>query len=56
MEDFKIYDRELIDQMIDEWHNELEDCNISLQEYIGMTDDEWNMFVTTPSKLFGNHK
>jgi hypothetical protein len=34
-----------VDDYIDAWHNG--DSNVSLQDYLGMTDEEFDLFVTT---------
>ena len=39
-----------IDDYIDKWHDEY-NGNLKLHEYLGMTDDEYNQWLTNPSSL-----
>lgn len=39
-----------VDDYIEQWHNSDED--ISLSEYLGMTQAEYNVFMLDPDKLF----
>ena len=39
-----------IDDYIDKWHDEY-NGNLKLHEYLGMTDEEYNRWLTNPSSL-----
>lgn len=42
---------EEIEQFVEDWHEGREGADMELHEYLGMSWDEYQMWVTTPSAL-----